>query len=174
MSSFSTCDSGYSNLGPKTAGMKRRYRVNKKTPTTTLTADPANFRALVQQFTGCNKTSSISSCRATSKGPININFALGIVKQNSDYPDKRPELDSDQPTRRAEQEHHHPQHNHQMLRQQEGQEEFWDLSFLDNISDVINGGDLGLPTCCIQESSNAVGPDHISQGIVMDDLFFLA
>ncbi|KAL8513234.1 hypothetical protein ACS0TY_019443 [Phlomoides rotata] len=49
-------------------GKPRRSRASKKPPTTILTADTTNFRALVQQFTGCH------SGPTTHKGPINLNF----------------------------------------------------------------------------------------------------
>ncbi|KAL1538478.1 hypothetical protein AAHA92_27222 [Salvia divinorum] len=51
--------------------VKRRSRSSKKAPTTLLTADAKNFRALVQQFTGRHSGSPL--LRAY-KGPINLNF----------------------------------------------------------------------------------------------------
>ncbi|KAM7258479.1 hypothetical protein ACFE04_014220 [Oxalis oulophora] len=59
------------SLPPNKAGLKpvrrRRSRAPNKTPTTLLNASAGNFRALVQQFTGCRKR---------QRGPINLNFAL--------------------------------------------------------------------------------------------------
>lgn len=50
--------------------IRRRSRASKKAPTTLLNANANNFRALVQQFTGCH-----SSNPTNYKGPINLNFA---------------------------------------------------------------------------------------------------
>ncbi|CAI9772776.1 unnamed protein product [Fraxinus pennsylvanica] len=56
--------------------IRKRSKASKKTPTTLLKADTTNFRALVQQFTGCR------SARAY-KGPINLNFA--VPTQHNDF-----------------------------------------------------------------------------------------
>ncbi|KAE8709264.1 Copper-exporting ATPase / responsive-to-antagonist 1 / copper-transporting ATPase (RAN1) isoform 1 [Hibiscus syriacus] len=53
--------------------IRRRPRVSKRKPTTLLNANASNFRALVQQFTGCPAT----HLSANRRGPINLNFALG-------------------------------------------------------------------------------------------------
>ncbi|XP_048318812.1 uncharacterized protein LOC112489192 [Ziziphus jujuba] len=53
--------------------IRRRSRASKKTPTTLLNANANNFRALVQQFTGC--PSNPISFR-NQKGPVNLNFGL--------------------------------------------------------------------------------------------------
>ncbi|MED6201201.1 hypothetical protein PIB30_092600, partial [Stylosanthes scabra] len=59
--------------------IRRRSRASKKTPTTLLNANTTNFRALVQQFTGCpNSSSSIMSLVGVhNKGPITLNFQQG-------------------------------------------------------------------------------------------------
>ena len=63
----------------KASARKARPRPSKKAPATTLlAADPGNFRALVQQFTGRHSEGPL--LRAY-KGPINLNF-----KQRSFYP----------------------------------------------------------------------------------------
>ncbi|KDP27418.1 hypothetical protein JCGZ_20246 [Jatropha curcas] len=68
------------NKGLISKPIRRRSRTSKKTPTTLLNANTSNFRALVQQFTGCHsKTSSFSS----RKGPINLNFQMGSVQNGS-------------------------------------------------------------------------------------------
>ncbi|KAG6395893.1 hypothetical protein SASPL_142026 [Salvia splendens] len=51
--------------------VRRRSRSSKKAPTTLLTADAKNFRALVQQFTGRHSGSPLLR---GYKGPINLNF----------------------------------------------------------------------------------------------------
>ncbi|WCJ28738.1 VQ motif-containing protein [Euphorbia peplus] len=68
----------------------RRSRSSKKTPATLLNANTTNFRALVQQFTGCPRTarrnSSASLLIGSQKGPVTLNFKLGSVslpKQHS-------------------------------------------------------------------------------------------
>ncbi|KAL3344771.1 hypothetical protein AABB24_023954 [Solanum stoloniferum] len=65
-------------LSPKNSTIKkspirRRSRASKKTPTTHLNADASNFRALVQQFTGCHTANTFLGAH---KGPINLNFGL--------------------------------------------------------------------------------------------------
>ncbi|CAL1402462.1 unnamed protein product [Linum trigynum] len=66
--------------------IRRRSRVSKKTPITLLNADPASFRSLVQQFTGCphpRPTSSISFDQTAplhAHGPLNLDFQLGTVQ----------------------------------------------------------------------------------------------
>uniref|UniRef100_A0A3Q7EX01 VQ domain-containing protein n=1 Tax=Solanum lycopersicum TaxID=4081 RepID=A0A3Q7EX01_SOLLC len=72
-------DNQYSNLSPdnscgdtKSASSKpvrRRSRASKKTPTTLVNASISNFRAVVQQYTGCH-TCPINN----QKGPINLSF----------------------------------------------------------------------------------------------------
>ncbi|XP_061346022.1 uncharacterized protein LOC133291729 [Gastrolobium bilobum] len=54
--------------------IKKRSRASKRTPTTLLNADSNNFRALVQQFTGCPST--VMSF-GVHKGPITLNFQQG-------------------------------------------------------------------------------------------------
>ncbi|PHU25634.1 VQ motif-containing protein 22 [Capsicum chinense] len=70
-------------LSPKNGSIKkpirRRSRASKKTPTTHLNADASNFRALVQQFTGCHTANTFLGAH---KGPINLNFGL---EENDDY-----------------------------------------------------------------------------------------
>lgn len=53
--------------------IRKRSRASKKTPITLLNANSTNFRALVQQFTGCPTIKSAMSF-ATHKGPITLNF----------------------------------------------------------------------------------------------------
>ncbi|KAK7399817.1 hypothetical protein VNO78_11010 [Psophocarpus tetragonolobus] len=49
--------------------IRRRSRASKRTPIILLKANTSNFRAIVQQFTGCPATTTMSL-----KGPINLNF----------------------------------------------------------------------------------------------------
>lgn len=59
---------------PKTTTMKpirRRSRSSKKTPTTLVNASITNFRALVQQHTGCHTCPTFKN---NQKGPINLSF----------------------------------------------------------------------------------------------------
>ncbi|XP_027348422.1 uncharacterized protein LOC113859980 [Abrus precatorius] len=55
--------------------IRRRSRGSKRTPITLLKANTSNFRALVQQFTGCPNTKATSF--AIHKGPITLNFQQG-------------------------------------------------------------------------------------------------
>ncbi|GLT98855.1 hypothetical protein SLE2022_163310 [Rubroshorea leprosula] len=168
--SFTSRSSSSSSLAPNACiskqAMKKRLRASKKTTTIHLTANPTNFRELVQQFTGCSKT-SISFKAA--KGPININFAFGM-KQQMDFPehDEYASIVQPQQNQRAEQDHHHQQQQQYQLSNQE-EEEFWDLSFLDNININDLSSDF-VSTSCFPGSNV---PD-MSQGIVMEDMYFLA
>ncbi|KAL7089739.1 hypothetical protein ACP275_13G201400 [Erythranthe tilingii] len=83
---------GDKSLGPKVLPklgsvvgkpmIRRRSRASRKSPATLLNANASNFRALVQQFTGCHSSSSTSSplspfgmTTTNYKGPINLNFS---------------------------------------------------------------------------------------------------
>jgi len=80
-SSHSNTTSGH-HLTPKASAFKpirRRSRVSKSTPITLLKANTSNFRALVQQFTGCPSTTAMSL--AIHKGPITLNFQQGTNHQ---------------------------------------------------------------------------------------------
>ncbi|KAG2687956.1 hypothetical protein I3760_09G072900 [Carya illinoinensis] len=57
--------------GSPSKPIRRRSRASKRTPTTLLNANTGNFRALVQQFTGCPST-AISF--GNQRGPVNLNF----------------------------------------------------------------------------------------------------
>ncbi|KAE8659431.1 Copper-exporting ATPase / responsive-to-antagonist 1 / copper-transporting ATPase (RAN1) isoform 1 [Hibiscus syriacus] len=67
-----TTSSVFSPKGSSSKPIRRRPRVSKRKPTTLLNANASNFRALVQQFTGCPAT----TLSANRRGPINLNFAL--------------------------------------------------------------------------------------------------
>lgn len=76
-----------SSITPSSSGgvskpIRRRSRASKKTPTTLLSASTANFRALVQQFTGCQPTTGGAISFGSQKGPITLNFGLGSSVQN--------------------------------------------------------------------------------------------
>ncbi|KAJ8758556.1 hypothetical protein K2173_000277 [Erythroxylum novogranatense] len=62
--------------------IRRRSRASKKTPITLLKAKPSDFRALVQQFTGC--PNGAISFGSRQKGPLNLNFQLGSVQNQCD------------------------------------------------------------------------------------------
>lgn len=83
-SSSITSSTGDRRLTPQGCVSKpvtRRSRASKKTPATLINASTANFRALVQQFTGCPPSTSISF--GSHKGPINLNFGLGSAQNHS-------------------------------------------------------------------------------------------
>ncbi|XP_054804290.1 uncharacterized protein LOC129307379 [Prosopis cineraria] len=64
--------------------IRRRSRASKRTPTTLLNASTTNFRALVQQFTGCPSSTAMSF--EVYKGPITLNFQQGrrqVVHHNT-------------------------------------------------------------------------------------------
>ncbi|KAL7131339.1 hypothetical protein ABFS83_13G190800 [Erythranthe nasuta] len=64
-------------LGSVGKPIRRRSRASRKSPATLLNANASNFRALVQQFTGCHSPLSPFGMTTTTnyKGPINLNFA---------------------------------------------------------------------------------------------------
>ncbi|XP_062009135.1 uncharacterized protein LOC133725776 [Rosa rugosa] len=53
--------------------VRKRSRASRRTPTTLLNTDTANFRAMVQQFTGGPSTASFT----TQPGATNFSFGLG-------------------------------------------------------------------------------------------------
>ncbi|KAM7271846.1 hypothetical protein ACFE04_031060 [Oxalis oulophora] len=61
--------------------IRRRSRISKKTPITLLNANRNNFRALVQEFTGCPTPSSLLK----AKGPINLCFEIGKKHRDHDH-----------------------------------------------------------------------------------------
>ncbi|KAH7569683.1 hypothetical protein JRO89_XS06G0242000 [Xanthoceras sorbifolium] len=73
-------DHHLSSKGCGSKQVRRRSRASKKTPTTLLNANTTNFRALVQQFTGCPST-PFSFGSSKSKGPVNLSFQ----QQNQKY-----------------------------------------------------------------------------------------
>ncbi|KAI3691530.1 hypothetical protein L2E82_49894 [Cichorium intybus] len=68
---------------------RRRSRASRRTPTTVLNASPTDFRALVQQFTGCDSGVNVGSGSVLApvvnlpKGPLNINFARKDMSESS-------------------------------------------------------------------------------------------
>ncbi|KAH7837357.1 hypothetical protein Vadar_012930 [Vaccinium darrowii] len=95
--------------------IQRRSRASKKTPTTLLNANTANFRALVQQFTGCRHSPTTISFAAPRKGPVNLNFAADYTTNVSpgqydyDY-ELMTQTAADQP-----QHHHQPDLGHRKM-----------------------------------------------------------
>lgn len=87
MPSSSESNSILSQLTPKSGivskPIRRRSRASKRTPTTLLNANTANFRALVQQFTGCPSTTM--STLGVHKGPITLNFQQGTSAHKSHH-----------------------------------------------------------------------------------------
>lgn len=64
----------YTHLNPQATSAKpirRRPRNSRRTPTTLLNASTANFRSLVQKFTGCHNTKTSLNFQ---KGPVNLSF----------------------------------------------------------------------------------------------------
>lgn len=89
MSPTSSYTNNIGHLTPKgsvSKPIRRRSRASKRTPTTLLNANTKNFRALVQQFTGCPSStlSSTSSSLAIHKGPITLNFQQGSKEIHHD------------------------------------------------------------------------------------------
>ncbi|WOG98722.1 hypothetical protein DCAR_0418067 [Daucus carota subsp. sativus] len=69
---------GLSPEGRVAKPVRKRSRASRRTPTTLLNTDTANFRAMVQQFTGGSLAPFASGASSTSSYPIATNFSLGI------------------------------------------------------------------------------------------------
>ncbi|KAG0448896.1 hypothetical protein HPP92_027582 [Vanilla planifolia] len=54
---------------------RKRSRASRRAPTTLLSTDTANFRAMVQQFTGVPTRPYVASC--ASEGPSTLDFGYG-------------------------------------------------------------------------------------------------
>lgn len=86
-SSYTSSSGQLTPKGNASKPIRRRSRASKRTPTTLLNANTTNFRALVQQFTGCPSTTTMpSSSLGVHKGPITLNFQQGnkqIIQHNT-------------------------------------------------------------------------------------------
>ncbi|GFS44819.1 VQ motif-containing protein [Actinidia rufa] len=136
-SNSSTISNGGHELNPKgsiSKPIRRRSRVSKRTPITLLNATTTNFRALVQQFTGC-RSGTLSF--GTKKGPINLNFEFASQQtvNNGGY---RYDF---QETRVLPQPSYHP--HHQQLHQFQDQNCMFSL---DNNSSDVYPSSCGNPT----------------------------
>lgn len=69
---------GLSSEGRVSKPVRKRSRASRRTPTTLLNTDTANFRAMVQQFTGGSLAPFPSTGSSSSSYPIGTNFGLGI------------------------------------------------------------------------------------------------
>ncbi|PKI41020.1 VQ motif-containing protein 22-like [Punica granatum] len=73
----SSSSAGALNAGGRVAKPKRRRsRASRRTPTTLLSTDTTNFRAMVQQFTGGPGAHFLATVGTTRPGALNINFGL--------------------------------------------------------------------------------------------------
>ncbi|XWS67387.1 hypothetical protein CRYUN_Cryun04dG0003000 [Craigia yunnanensis] len=79
-SSLHSASDQLASKGSSSKPLRRRSRASKKTPPTLLNVNASNFRALVQQFTGCPSTPLSLGNRG---GPINLNFAIGSERNQS-------------------------------------------------------------------------------------------
>ncbi|KAJ9183341.1 hypothetical protein P3X46_007206 [Hevea brasiliensis] len=146
--------------------IRRRSRASKKTPTTLLNANTKNFRALVQQFTGCNST---TRSFGRQMGPINLNFQLGSAQNHNiettimspffgsynNYPHQYHQYQMQQQEQQPLQQQHH---DHQ---QSLHQEQKYMVSSLEDF--YFRGpGDIGTTTA----GNNLEIPDEI---LIMDD-----
>lgn len=62
---------------------RRRPRASRRTPVTTMSTDAANFRAMVQHFTGAPSTTSAPEA---SRGGMNVEFGLGAARSGEVAP----------------------------------------------------------------------------------------
>ncbi|PON89260.1 VQ motif containing protein [Trema orientale] len=141
--------------------IRRRSRASKKTPTTLLNANANNFRALVQQFTGCPNPLSF----ANQKGPVNLNFGLKnatpIIEpfRNYDYRQRsQPVLppNQQQQQHQQQQQSYSQENNYQLGQNQQSYSSFNSMS----TSDVF------FPSTSMNTSTPNM---EISNGFVMED-----
>ncbi|XWS55397.1 hypothetical protein CRYUN_Cryun10bG0170800 [Craigia yunnanensis] len=134
--------------------MRKRSRASKRTLTTLLNTDAKNFQSLVQQFTGCRRDSTSISF-GNARGPVNINFALGMEQDHliSDHASKsQPFVENDYSPECEEVK----QKKYQQVSNEEQECEFWADDFL-------------LTSSCL-----GISGSEIPKGFVMDDMYFLA
>ncbi|PON33979.1 VQ motif containing protein [Parasponia andersonii] len=143
---------------------RRRSRASKKTPTTLLNANANNFRALVQQFTGCPNPASF----ANQKGPVNLNFGLKnatpIIEpfRNYDYHQRsQPVLPPNQ-----QQHQHHQQQQQQPPYYQENNYQLGQNQQSYSSFNSMSTSDVFFPSTSMNTSAPSM---EISNGFVMED-----
>ncbi|KAK6254226.1 hypothetical protein QUC31_015946 [Theobroma cacao] len=136
-------------MGSSSKPIRRRSRASKKTPTTLLNANTSNFRALVQQFTGCP---SAPLSQGSRRGPINLNFAVGSERNQRGIATSIMSASGN--------DYNYYQQSHQeQLRQQLYQEQQQAVSF-DNVQH-----DAFFPS-----SSSRANADQIPDGFDLDNI----
>lgn len=145
--------------------IRRRSRASKKNPTTVLNANTTNFRALVQQFTGCPST-SISFGSTNHSGPLNLSF-VGSGHEHHKVSSAGVSLwNNDSYSVQVQQQAKPPQQLHQY------QSEYARMTH-SSFNEVTNTNDAFVSTMPL--SSNFVyATEDILSGYPMDDLPFQA
>ncbi|KAI9126677.1 hypothetical protein K1719_002273 [Acacia pycnantha] len=179
-----TVSSSLSPTSPKAVNnngsrpIRRRSRASKRTPTTLLNANTTNFRALVQQFTGCPSSTAMSF--DVYKGPITLNFKQGSQQVIQHHHNKsRTTVTTVSPAAAAvkassgntgfnsEGGHHLHQYQYQQQQQQlADQQQQWRLQDhqqqqQQSVDDNLFDDNSDLFSCSINSSS-------ISDGLIMD------
>ncbi|KAL7241663.1 hypothetical protein ACSBR1_014292 [Camellia fascicularis] len=169
---LSSSSSGTSSGNPKgsiSKPIRRRSRVSKRTPITLLKANATNFRALVQQFTGCRVATTLSFGART--GPVNLNFAMGsqhsdITANNSmkgsfeyNFNDRQTQTQTQTQIQIQQQKQQEQQHCHHHQQQMYDQEKQCIVS-----SENISPSDGYASTC-----SNPTTP-NILEDLVLDNI----
>lgn len=142
--------------------IRRRSRASKKTPTTLLNANANNFRALVQQFTGCPLS------LGNRRGPINLNFAQTGTAATSTMSASGYQQISHQEQRIRQQDNayrHQRQPSYQLPDdQQQQQQQQLAVSIFDNVHHVHDA----LLSSSTPRSANA--DDHILDDFDLDNI----
>ncbi|XP_019170293.1 PREDICTED: uncharacterized protein LOC109165807 [Ipomoea nil] len=120
ISSSCTGNSGEKSAKPSTAAAaRRRSRASKKAPTTLLSTSIANFRAVVQQYTGCRRLASPASFK-NRRGPVILSFGRPADRKLSAEEDSGRRCYSDEDRCQNLQELHHHQYPNAEFRQGQG------------------------------------------------------
>ncbi|KAI9122565.1 hypothetical protein K1719_006405 [Acacia pycnantha] len=144
---------------------KRRSRASKTTPVTKLSANASNFRALVQQFTGCPTTPL--SIGDPFKGPITLNFQRGIREMQT-------HLHNNTPTSYDDDDNHNQVlcvRFHQNHQQQKIQSQVLDHhQEVQKINILVDDGDDDDDDCVIMEKVTSTNDDSSSSSLSGCDL----
>ncbi|XP_030550627.1 VQ motif-containing protein 22 [Rhodamnia argentea] len=141
---------------------RRRSRASKKTPTTILNANTTNFRALVQQFTGCPST-SISFGSTHRCSPLNLSF-VGFGHEQQVVSSAEASLRSDYSY--GVQVQHQARPSQQLHQEQSEYASMMNSSF----NEVTDTDDAFASTMPLSSNFMDVATEDIFSGYPMDDL----
>ncbi|CAK9171521.1 unnamed protein product [Ilex paraguariensis] len=164
-----TSITGGGDLSPRASigkPARRRSRASRRTPTTLLNASATNFRALVQQFTGCQ--SSFSSSSGSQSGPFNLNFAA--TNEQNYYGTTSTTATSGLNHYSQPNPWHEQQHQQQQQQQQLYPNQRYMFSSVNNNNDAVPSA-YGNPTPNTWSSHNYVMANNPSHELAGDSTF---